>query len=789
MPSALDEHLQHVKGLDPRAAEERNIRNVEESREWTVGPMPVPDFMRTFLGVGAPPRTLMPSSKNAFKSVPSKAASAAEIYSPLIAALNKKVKGKSRCPGFVFNNASANSPHPHSLGHMLPHICVYREENLETVKNGEPGSRTELGYAELFIEVIAGDPAYDFFTDPKSTATDGKPHSHDLASKFWDDQSALFANRSLGQHISYAIEILARQPRLCLYSVAIAGSRARLFRWDRAGCIVTESFDLRAQPDLLCEFVWRYSQAREDQRGHDTTVQPASHEEESLFLKCIRAHIRSQLQVEGAELDRAVTEHYEPNHVAVIHVLEQNAIAKADTIHRFLVSRPVISPMVLTGKGTKGFWAVDVSTHRVAFLKDTWRSRGEEGFILASMIEKGVRNVPSVLCHGDVPDEFPVQGERKVERSEIQVTVTEEFSDSSWTCKVKGKAYQFSKSVHYRVVLRDVGYSLRHSRGTEELLTATLDVLRAMSDARYKASRLHRDISLGNIILVAEPDRSVRRGYLIDWDASCGVDESGAALRRGRAGTWEFLPFRMIGSQSRERKQTLQDDMESLFYVVLYCAFLWLPHKLTPQQLGDSFSRLFGYVAPDDEDFLGGAGKVDNVIYRRHTENAGFGPSMQYWVNTMADLLDPQGLREGHTFDYPFEEDVELGAQKLPDDELPLLRASKMWTVKNVEGFWSHLLQTRTLEASDRTVHEHPRSTSIYYEGMPAILNHPSYGCGVRKRRREDDDDDSSSSRSLTPPPARRRRLGSPSPPPPPSCLRRSRRIRKQHERNQAKAS
>ncbi len=60
------------------------------------------------------------------------------------------------------------------------------------------------------------------------------------------------------------------------------------------------------------------------------------------------------------------------------------------------------------------------------------------------------------------------------------MTFTDEFSLRPWTCKVRGKVYQFTKSVHYRVVLRDVGYTLRHFSGTEELLTATLDVLRGL---------------------------------------------------------------------------------------------------------------------------------------------------------------------------------------------------------------------------------------------------------------------------------------------------------------------
>ena len=57
----------------------------------------------------------------------------------------------------------------------------------------------------------------------------------------------------------------------------------------------------------------------------------------------------------------------------------------------------------------------------------------------------------------------------------------------------------------------------------------------AMQDALAKDKRLHRDLSVGNIILVKEPDRNVRRGYLIDWDASIRVDKKGEALREGRA--------------------------------------------------------------------------------------------------------------------------------------------------------------------------------------------------------------------------------------------------------------
>ena len=59
-------------------------------------------------------------------------------------------------------------------------------------------------------------------------------------------------------------------------------------------------------------------------------------------------------------------------------------------------------------------------------------------------------------------------------------------------------------------------------------------LLTAMADARNKDSRIHRDLSMGNILLVAEEGRSARRGYLIDWDASCEVDDTGASIHRDR---------------------------------------------------------------------------------------------------------------------------------------------------------------------------------------------------------------------------------------------------------------
>ncbi len=56
----------------------------------------------------------------------------------------------------------------------------------------------------------------------------------------------------------------------------------------------------------------------------------------------------------------------------------------------------------------------------------------------------------------------------------------------------------------------------------------------AIQDARTLANRLHRDVSVGNIILVRDKPGSVRKGYLIDWEVSSEVDDSGKSQEAGR---------------------------------------------------------------------------------------------------------------------------------------------------------------------------------------------------------------------------------------------------------------
>ena len=58
---------------------------VEEARRYTIGPMPVHDFLSEFLACGdsRDPKAMM-SSRRAFESVPARAETSMAIYQPLV---------------------------------------------------------------------------------------------------------------------------------------------------------------------------------------------------------------------------------------------------------------------------------------------------------------------------------------------------------------------------------------------------------------------------------------------------------------------------------------------------------------------------------------------------------------------------------------------------------------------------------------------------------------------------------------------------------------------------------
>ena len=132
-------------------------------------------------------------------------------------------------------------------------------------------------------------------------------------------------------------------------------------------------------------------------------------------------------------------------------------------------------------------------------------------------------------------------------------------------------------------------------------------------------------------------------------------------------------------------RATFPDEMESLLYVVLYCALLWQPHNLRRERLTNIVRNMFDSYEEVDGVRFGGSGKVANSLERMLTGPVRYDDAgLQEWLDTVMDLRWPPRLRAGYE-------------DKWSDTE-------------QLKIFWSNFLKTHELTADNRYEHEPDRS-------------------------------------------------------------------------------
>ncbi|KAJ7730339.1 hypothetical protein B0H16DRAFT_1329939, partial [Mycena metata] len=376
--------------------------------------------------------------------------------------------------------------------------------------------------AELFVE-LKTDPADDPFEDTPAGVV---------------PRSSAKGRDTRGQVITYLNAMQAAQLRTHSFGAVIIANGCRLLRLTRSGIEVTELFDYTTSPlttsPLLVQFLWRLSHAVPDVRGLDTTFHKVTVDSDGV------QHARKLINAVGKPLW---------------------SVTIGD--HSFYVSHPFTrSHFLPVGRGTRCFIAVDTKTERICLLKDTWRVAGyhPEGEVYARLKDEAVRNIPNVIVAADVDglnhhcglDDYPLH----------------------WYTS-EGKAIRDHQ--HYRLVLDVVGRPLVEFDSTHELVRCVLDALRAHFDAWSKAHVEHRDISVGNIIVVV--DEGNTKGLLIDWELSRYQSDDHARAYE-RTGTRQFMSAR-LSSATEARPRELADDLESFLLVLLWVAISYAPGSLT----------------------------------------------------------------------------------------------------------------------------------------------------------------------------------------------------------------
>jgi hypothetical protein len=295
----------------------------------------------------------------------------------------------------------------------------------------------------------------------------------DLANNRMEERDSDSGNNTRGQCLLYAANQLAYQHRLFAFSLIICGKRARFIRWDREGAVVSAGIDYSQKPDLLTAFLWRFNQLTGEQRGLDPTATPATKEEIEMFESAV-AGVSIESLKERAE-DRGIYPRF-----------KLEARDSKGTVSHYVVGKALDYNLGVTGRCTRGYLAVDVSTKTCVFLKDMWRPDVKgvkpEHVWYEKLIEA---NVPHLVefKHGSdvVPSSPPRHYYDKTALTTPSTRTSLEGAQRGLTqqlaCLFNSHNSQLQAHVHYRLVQGELCRPLSEFTNSKHLVKVVLHSL------------------------------------------------------------------------------------------------------------------------------------------------------------------------------------------------------------------------------------------------------------------------------------------------------------------------
>lgn len=255
----------------------------------------------------------------------------------------------------------------------------------------------------------------------------------------------------------------------------------------------------------------------------------------------------------------------------------------------FRLSQRIYTLDNMLGRSTK-VWIVTSGNERFV-MKDSWvQTRGGPNEVdhLKAMLghEKINDFVPTIVCGGDVT----INGER----------------DSTGTYRTHVLGGVRGRRVHRRAVTTPVGEPIINFRSKKELISALMDIVRTHAYLTNELRILHRDISIGNVMLNRRDGHENASGLLIDFDYSEGLeartkdlvaegviwinfandranniadadvdaeideDDDIGARERIWTGTPPFMAIEALVNIDKPFQNSPCHDLESLLYVILY---------------------------------------------------------------------------------------------------------------------------------------------------------------------------------------------------------------------------
>ncbi|KIM72609.1 hypothetical protein PILCRDRAFT_30353, partial [Piloderma croceum F 1598] len=164
------------------------------------------------------------------------------------------------------------------------------------------------------------------------------------------------------------------------------------------------------------------------------------------------------------------------------------------------------------GRATRPMLAFNMETREVVFLKDYWRADVEgtekEGRIYAILESHHVPNIAPFGKGNDIRD---------------HTTLTHILRNEKWACWLR----EMVLLRQYRMSLDIVASPLTSFSPLQEFVGAITDTTEAHQHAHFRVRILHRNISVGNILITDEG-----KGLLIDWDLCLNLNDERASVGR-----------------------------------------------------------------------------------------------------------------------------------------------------------------------------------------------------------------------------------------------------------------
>ncbi|PIL28141.1 hypothetical protein GSI_09792 [Ganoderma sinense ZZ0214-1] len=548
--------------------------------------------------------------------------------------------------------------------------------------------------------------------------------------------------RTLVQLAVNARNLMHAHGLTCTFVLGIYGTVLRICRFDHSGAIICQPLRLNNVEDLkvIRQFFWNFVHPTEEGPfvGWDPTMRRLSPEDEKWLqdrLRIAKVHVDTNkfplsearsLQIFDGEDESG----REPQTLIAFKILDVNGrlFSRATTVwHAIRDTRRLVNGRLIDTP-------VSPDDLRVRVIKEAWRQivrRPEKEFYdrLGSAIAPNERKgLPNLLCGGDLGERevrlwesalygapAPISLNGGHHKSRLSAPTTQRsvatpppsLSATSSSLKRpvhrpmqqtfvwrrgKGANYWHRERSHMRFVVAEVGRPVTQFRNTKELVMAFRDAIIGHRTAMTRGGVLHRDISVGNILIVDDPAMQDQGcGFIHDFDYSSmsrnvphgdisslsaeAVDDLLVAddtegLLKERTGTFLFMAIDLLGRNTRPVIHAIRHDLESFYWALLWVVIRHIDCRATSID-GLTRQETCAHVFKQDDGSIARMAKSDWMMNDAQGLEILHNPPFTFLMTKFSELVKEKSLTYDNVLSL-FDAALAAGPWPEVDDDGPL---------------------------------------------------------------------------------------------------------------------